>query len=63
MRVTAAADGCGRPATMVSAEHFLDGRGGVAAHFQKDAKRWIMESYYRRMRVRTRLLLDADGAR
>ena len=46
---------------MVSSEHFLDGRGGVAAHFQKDAKRWLMESYYRRMRVRTRLLLTEEG--
>ncbi|NBR42803.1 MAG: cryptochrome/photolyase family protein [Verrucomicrobia bacterium] len=45
----------------VSSEHFLDGRGGVAAHFQKDAKRWLMESYYRKMRVRTRLLMDEDG--
>jgi deoxyribodipyrimidine photolyase-related protein len=51
----------GWPAAMVSAEHFLDGRGGVAAHFQKDAKRWLMESYYRRMRVRTRLLLEPEG--
>ena len=56
------AAGCGRPATVVSSEHFLDGRGGVAAHFQKDAKRWLMESYYRRMRVRTGLLMDPDGA-
>ena len=50
------------PGGMVASEHFLDGRGGVAAHFQKDAKRWLMESYYRRMRVRTRLLLEPDGS-
>ena len=55
------AAGCGRPAAMVPSEHFLDARGGVAAHFQKDAKRWLMESYYRRMRVRTRLLLEPEG--
>lgn len=52
----------GLPGGMVASEHFLDGRGGVAAHFQKDAKRWLMESYYRRMRVRTKLLLEADGS-
>jgi len=50
------------PGGMVASEHFLDGRGGVAAHFQKDAKRWLMESYYRRMRVRTKLLLEPDGS-
>ena len=48
--------GCGLVTACVSSEHFLDGRGGVAAHFQKDAKRWLMESYYRKMRVRTRIL-------
>ena len=52
---------CGLVTSCVSSEHFLDGRGGVAAHFQKDAKRWLMESYYRKMRVRTRLLMDEDG--
>ena len=56
------AQDCGLPSACVSSEHFLDARGGVAAHFQKDAKRWLMESYYRVMRVRTRLLMDADGA-
>ena len=55
------AQGCGLTTACVSSEHFLDGRGGVAAHFQKDAKRWLMESYYRRMRVRTRLLMEEDG--
>ncbi len=52
---------CGLTTACVGSEHFLDGRGGVAAHFQKDAKRWLMESYYRKMRVRTRLLMDEDG--
>ena len=55
------AAGCGLVTSCVSSEHFLDGRGGVAAHFKKDAKRWLMESYYRRMRVSTRLLMDEDG--
>ena len=55
------AAGCGLVTACVSSEHFLDGRGGVAAHFQKDAKRWLMESYYRKMRVRTRLLMEEDG--
>ena len=52
---------CGLVTSCVSSEHFLDGRGGVAAHFKKDAKRWLMESYYRRMRVSTRLLMEEDG--
>ena len=52
---------CGLVTACVSSEHFLDGRAGVAAHFKKDAKRWLMESYYRRMRVSTRLLMDEDG--
>lgn len=56
------ATGCGLTTACVSSEHFLDGRGGVAAHFQKDAKRWLMESYYRKMRIRTGLLLDEHGA-
>ena len=42
----------------VSSEHFIDARDGVAKHFQKDAKRWVMESYYRRMRQRTDMLMD-----
>jgi deoxyribodipyrimidine photolyase-related protein len=33
----------------------------VAKHFQKDAKRWVMESYYRRMRQRTNMLMEKDG--
>ena len=60
--LTAFAAACGLPTTVVSAEHFLDARGGVSVHFQKAAKRWLMESYYRKMRVRTRLLMDADGS-
>ncbi|MEY3584229.1 MAG: hypothetical protein RJA48_1312, partial [Verrucomicrobiota bacterium] len=60
--LAAFAAGCGLPSAVASTEHFLDARTGVSAHFQKDAKRWLMESYYRKMRVRTRLLMDADGA-
>ena len=45
----------------VSSEHFIDERAGVAKHFQKDAKRWVMESYYRRMRQRTDMLMESDG--
>ena len=52
---------CGLPAEMKSSEHFLDERKGVAHHFQPDAKRWLMESYYRVVRKRSGLLMDADG--
>jgi deoxyribodipyrimidine photolyase-related protein len=45
----------------VSSEHFLDVREGVASHFQKDAKRWLMESYYRKMRIKTGFLMDEAG--
>jgi deoxyribodipyrimidine photolyase-related protein len=55
------AKSCGLPATMKSSEHFLDDRKGVARHFQPDAKRWLMESYYRVVRKRSGLLMDADG--
>lgn len=52
---------CGLPATMAPSEHFLDARDGVARHFQPAAKRWLMESYYRSVRVRTGLLMERDG--
>ena len=52
---------CGVPAEMVGSAHFLDTRDGVARHFGKARARWLMESYYRAMRVRTGLLMDAEG--
>jgi deoxyribodipyrimidine photolyase-related protein len=51
---------CGLPSEMVSSDHFLDPRDGVAAHFGK--KTWLMESYYRAIRRRTGLLMDSEGA-
>lgn len=51
---------CGLETACVSSEHFLDERLGVSAHFQGGAKRWLMESYYRKMRLRTQLLLDEN---
>ncbi len=53
--------GCGLPSSVVSAEHFLDGREGLSTHFHGRGGRWMMESYYRAMRVRTGLLMAADG--
>jgi deoxyribodipyrimidine photolyase-related protein len=55
------AQGCGLPTAVKPSEHFLDERAGVARHFQPDAKRWLMESYYRVVRKRSGLLMDADG--
>ena len=52
---------CGLPFAMQSSEHFLDDRKGVAQHFQPEAKRWLMESYYRVVRKRSGLLMDKDG--
>lgn len=52
---------CGVDTQCVSAEHFLDGRTGVAGHFGAQRGRWLMESYYRMMRRRTGLLMDSDG--
>lgn len=51
---------CGLEAKVVSSEHFLDSRTGVSKHFGS-SKRWLMESYYRAMRMRTGLLLDPAG--
>ena len=45
---------------IVDSEHFLAPRNGASRHFG-DSKQWLMESFYRRMRVRNRVLLDADG--
>jgi deoxyribodipyrimidine photolyase-related protein len=56
------AKGCGLPSAMKPAEHFLDERKGVAQHFQPEAKRWLMESYYRVVRKRSNLLMEKDGS-
>jgi deoxyribodipyrimidine photolyase-related protein len=52
---------CGVEAEVVGTGHFLDARDGVARHFGKSRSRWLMESYYRAMRARTGLLMDAGG--
>lgn len=44
----------------VSGEHFYSERDDLAQHF-KGKKQWLMESYYRAMRKRHHVLLDADG--
>ncbi|MFZ9755921.1 MAG: cryptochrome/photolyase family protein, partial [Bacteroidia bacterium] len=41
-------------------EHFLSERQGVASHF-KGKKTYLMESFYRSMRVRYDVLMDASG--
>lgn len=52
---------CGAETAVVPSAHFLDARDGVARHFGEDRGRWLMESYYRAMRRRTGLLMDAKG--
>ncbi len=44
----------------VDSEHFLGARGEVAAFFG-ERDNWVMEGYYRAMRRRHRVLLDARG--
>lgn len=56
-RVDQALSGLG---TCVPSEHFLTERTGVAAHFA-GKKTYLMESFYRTMRVRHGVLLDASG--
>ena len=46
---------------VVDSEHFLTARGELAA-LMGPREQWLMEHFYRHMRRRWRLLLDADGA-
>jgi deoxyribodipyrimidine photolyase-related protein len=46
--------------TSVTTEHFLTDRTDVGDMFA-GKKRWLMETFYRRMRQRYNILLDADG--
>jgi deoxyribodipyrimidine photolyase-related protein len=46
--------------SMVSSEHFYTDRMEARQIF-KPGKRWLMETMYRQMRQRHRVLLDADG--
>jgi deoxyribodipyrimidine photolyase-related protein len=58
---TAMAEASGTHASrMVSSEHFFTGRLETKQMF-KPGKRWLMETMYRQMRVRHRVLLDSDG--
>ena len=56
-RVDRALDGIGR---CVPSEHFLTERGEVAQHFA-GKKTYLMESFYRAMRVKWSVLLDDFG--
>ena len=47
------------PCRMVDSDHFLTGRHDAAALF-KGRKQWLMEHFYRTMRKRHRVLLDAN---
>lgn len=49
------------PRRMVSSEHFFTTRHEVALGFA-GRKQWLMESFYRAMRVKHRVLVTADGA-
>ena len=44
----------------VDTDHFLTKRSHVASCF-KEGKRWLMEQFYRRMRQKYQVLLDAHG--
>ena len=46
---------------VMDSEHFLTQRGELAA-LMGQRKQWLMEHFYRHMRRRCKLLLDADGA-
>ena len=46
---------------VMDSEHFLTQRGELAA-LMGQRKQWLMEHFYRHMRRRYKLLLDADGA-
>lgn len=48
------------PTAEVDSEHFLTGRGELAALFE-GRKQWLMEHFYRQMRRRLGLLLDGEG--
>lgn len=52
--------GCAFATRMVDSEHFLTERDEVAGCFRA-ATQWRMEVFYRRMRTRHRILLDASG--
>ncbi|MEA9563035.1 MULTISPECIES: cryptochrome/photolyase family protein [unclassified Xanthomonas] len=52
--------GCAFATHMVDSEHFLTERDEVAACFRAGSQ-WRMEVFYRRMRTRHRILLDASG--
>ena len=51
------AETTGQPCAMVDSEHFLTGRDDAANLFH-DRKSWLMEHFYRHMRVRYRVLVD-----
>ena len=50
----------GIPGDNVSSEHFYTERGEAAALFA-GRKQWLMEHFYRQMRVKHHVLLDADN--
>ncbi|MGE4331018.1 cryptochrome/photolyase family protein, partial [Diaphorobacter sp.] len=46
--------------TVVDSEHFLTARGDLATQM-RGRSQWLMEHFYRPMRRRYRVLMDADG--
>jgi deoxyribodipyrimidine photolyase-related protein len=48
------------PARMVDSEHFYTSNDEAATFFGKQ-KKWVMEHFYRHMRVKHRVLMDADN--
>jgi deoxyribodipyrimidine photolyase-related protein len=55
-----AARALGVPSAAVDSEHFLTARGELAAMFA-GRKRYLMESFYRRMRRRCGVLMEGEG--
>lgn len=47
------------PCSMVDTEHFYTGRNEAADYFS-NKQQWLMENFYRMMRVKHRVLLDAN---
>ena len=60
-QLRAYADGLAIDTGMVDTEHFYGARGDAAAFFGQRGN-WVMEQFYRHMRVRERVLVGADGA-
>ena len=53
-------DACGVPCRMVDSEHFYTSQAEVGQIFH-GSKKWLMEHFYRQMRVKHQVLMDVDN--